>query len=101
MHYPFDFEAKLKQVIQDFPSKRNRCTNRSSTSGLLETGFPIRETFDDFYSLTPLQREIHDQILKYQRQAKMHLKSNGFDGMEFPKKIPWDTCVLNADQKGT
>ena len=49
--------------------------------------------------MTPLQREIYDQILHFQRQEKMHPKNNEADKLEFLRKFSWDTCVLNADQK--
>ena len=49
--------------------------------------------------MTPLQREIYDQILQLQRQEKMDPKNNEADKLEFLKKFSWDTCVLNADQK--
>ena len=49
--------------------------------------------------MTPLQREIYDQILHLQRQETMDRRNNDTDKLEFVKKFPWDTCVLNGDQK--
>ena len=37
--------------------------------------------------------------MQLQRQEKLDPRINEADKLEFLKKISWDTCVLNADQK--
>ena len=63
--------------------------------------FPTPETCKDFSSLTLLQREIFNQILQLQGQEKMDPKLMKPINLKFLKKLPWDTCILNADQKTT
>ena len=52
-----------------------------------------------FSNLTPLRREVYNQILQLQRRENIDPENNGADKLEFSKKLSWDTCVLNADQK--
>ena len=49
--------------------------------------------------VTPLQRDIYDQISQFQRLEKMNPKVNPDDRNAFLKKFTWDSCVLTADQK--
>ena len=94
-----DFEGELNQLIQDFHFKKIETPTGCPTPDYSKLWFPTPETCHDFSNLTPLQREIFDQILKLQRQEKLDPKNNEADKLEFLKNFSWDTCVLNADQK--
>ena len=99
MRKPDDFEGELNQLIQDFHFKKIDTPTGRPPPDYSKLWFPTPETCNDFSNLTPLQREIYDQILQLQRQEKMDHKNNEADKLEFLKKFSWDTCVLNADQK--
>ena len=100
MRNPDDFEGGLNQLIQDFHFKKNDTPTGCPPPDFSKLWFPTPETCNDFSLLTPLQREIYDPILQLQRQEKMDPENNEADKLEFSEKISWDTCVLNADQKG-
>ena len=99
MRNPDDFEGELNQLIQDFHFKNIDTPTGRAPPGYSKLWFPTPESCNDFSELTPLQREIYDQILQLQRQEKMDPKNNEADKLEFLKNFSWDTCVLNIDQK--
>ena len=99
MRNPDAFEGELNQLNQDFHFMKIDTPTGRPPPDYLKLWFPTPETCHDFSNLTPLQREIYDQILQLQRHEKMDPKNNETDKLEFLKKFSWDTCVLNADQK--
>ena len=99
MRNPDDFEGKLNQLIQDFHLKKIDTPTGRPPPDYSKLWFPIPETSHDFSKLTPLQREIYDQILQLQRHEKVDPRNNEADKLDFLKKISWDTCALNAEQK--
>ena len=86
-------------MIQDFHFKKIDTPTGRPPPDYSKLWFRTPETCNDFSNLTPLQRELYDQILQLQRQEKMDPKNNEADKLEFLKKFSWDTCVLKADQK--
>ena len=96
---PDDFEGEMNQLIQDFHFKKIDTPAGRPPPDYSKLWFPTPETCHYFSDLTPLQREIYDQILQFQRQEKIDPKNNEAEKLEFLEKFSWDTCVLNADQK--
>ena len=99
MRNPDDFESELNQLIQDFHFKKIDTPTGRSPPDYSKLWFPTLETCIDFSSLTPLQREIDDQILQMQRLGKKNPAENESDRQAFLKKFSWDTCVSSHDQK--
>ena len=99
MRNPDNFEDELNQLIQDFHFKKIDTSTGRPHPDYSKLWFPNPATCIDFSYLTPLQREIYDQILQLQRQEKMDHKNIETDKLDFLKKFSWDTCFLNADQK--
>ena len=81
------FEGKLNQLIQDFYFKRIDTPTGRPPPDYSKLWFPTPETCHDLFYLTPLQKEIYDQILELQRQEKMDPKNNEADKLEFLKKF--------------
>ena len=96
---PHDFEGELNQLIQDFRFQKIDTPTGRPPLYYSKLRFSTPETCTDFSNLTPLQREIYGKILQLQRQEKMDPKINDSDKLDLLKKLSWDTCVLNADQK--
>ena len=96
---PDDFAGELNQLIQDFHFQKIDTPTGRPPPDYSKLWFPTPETCTDFSTLTPLQREIYDQILQLQRLEKMKPTENSHDRREFLKKFSWDTCALNNDQK--
>ena len=96
---PDDFAGELNQLIQDFHFQKIETATGRPPPDYSKLWFPTPETCTDFSALTPLQREIYDQILQLQRLEKMKPTENAHDRREFLKKFSWDTCVLSNDQK--
>ena len=99
MRNPDNSEGELIQLIEDFHFKKIDTPTGRPAPDYSKLWFPTPETCNDFSNLTPLQREVFDQILQLQREEKLDPKNNEADKLEFLKKSSWDTCVLNADQK--
>ena len=96
---PDDFEGELNQLIQDFHFQKIDTPTGRPPPDYSKLWFPTPETCTDFSTLTPLQRDIYDQILQLQRLEKMKPTENAHDRREFLKKFSWDTCVLSNAQK--
>ena len=86
MRNPDDFEGELNQLIQDFHFRKIDTPTGRPPPDCSKLWFPTPETCNDFSNLTPLQREIYDQILQLQRQEKMDPKNNETDKLEFFEK---------------
>ena len=54
----------------------------------------------DSTNLSPLQREISEQLLKLQEMEKLDPKGNHKDNITFLSKFPWEKLALNDEQKG-
>ena len=61
--------------------------------------FPTPETCPEPTNLSPLQREIFEQLLKLQEMEKLHPKGNHQDKFTFRSKVLWEKLALNEDQK--
>ena len=61
--------------------------------------FPTPETCPDPINLSPLQREIFEQLLKLQEMQKLDPKGNHEDKITFLSKFPWEKSALNDEQK--
>ena len=99
MRNPDVSEGELNHLIEDFQNKKIDTPTGRLPPDYWKLWFRNPETCNDFANLTPLQREIYDQILHFQRQEKMDPTYNESDKPELLKKISWDTCVLNDHQK--
>ena len=99
MRNPDDFENELNQLIQDIHFQKFDTDNGRPPPDYSKLWFPTPETCTDLSNLSPLQREIYDQILQLQRCEKLNPKTNSHDREEFLKKFAWETCVLSADEK--
>ena len=82
-----DFEGELNQLIQDFHFRKIDTPIGCPPPDYSKLCFPTPETCNDFSNLTPLHREIYDQILQFQRKQNMHPKNNVADNFQFLKKI--------------
>ena len=96
---PDNFENELNQLIQDVHFKKYDTLTGRPPPNYDKLWFPTPETCSDLSGLTPVQREIYDQILQFQRLEKMNPKTNVDDRNAFLKKFTWESCVLTADQK--
>ena len=61
--------------------------------------FPTPETCDDPSQLTPIQREIYDQILRLKQLETRDPRNNEKDRREFLDQFPWDKSVLPLEQR--
>ena len=61
---PDDFEGDLNLLIQNFHFKKIDTPTGRPPPDYSKLWFPTPETCHDFFNLTPLQREIYDQILQ-------------------------------------
>ena len=95
-----DFQGELNQLIQDIHFTKIDTPTSRPHPDYSKLSFLAPETCYDFSKITPLQREIFDQVLQLQGQEKLDPKNNDADKTEILKNFQWDTCVLNADQKG-
>ena len=59
--------------------------------------FPTPETCPDPKSLSPLQREIFEQLLKLQKMEKLDPTGNHQDKFAFLSKFPWEKSALNDE----
>ena len=62
MRNPDDFEGELNQLLQDFQFKKSDTPTGRPPPDYSKLWFPTPETCNDFFNLTPLQKEIYDQI---------------------------------------
>ena len=99
MRIPDDFESELNQLVHDAYFKKYDTITGQPPPDYSKLWFPTPETCTDISALTPLQREIYDQILQFQRLEKLDPENNAADRIEFLNKFTWDTCVLSADEK--
>ena len=94
---PDNFENELNQLIHDVHFKKHDTLTGRPPPNYEKLWFPTPETCSDLSDLTPLQRDIYDQILQFQRLEKMNPKVNSDDRDAFLKKFTWDSCVLTAN----
>ena len=87
MRNPDDFEGELNQLIQDFHFRKIDTPTGRPLPDYSKLWFSTPETCNEFSSLTPLQREVYDQILQLQRQEKMDPKNIETDKLEFFKNF--------------
>ena len=99
MRNPDDFENELNQLIHDIHFQKFDTDKGRPPPDYSKLWFPTPETCTDLSNLSPLQREIYDQILQLRRCKKLNPKTNLHGRPEFLKKFAWDTCVLSADEK--
>ena len=99
MRNPDNFENELNQLIHDVHFEKIDTNTGRPPPDYGKLGFPTPETCSDLSDLTPIQREIYDQILQLKRLEKRNPKINPEDREAFLKQFKWDTCVLTAEQK--
>ena len=87
MRNPDDFENELNQLIHDIHFQKFDTDNGRPPPDYSKLWFPTPETCTDLSNLSPLQREIYDQILQLRRCEKLNPKTNLHDRQEFLKKI--------------
>ena len=61
------FEGELNQLFQEFDFQKNETLTGCPAPDYSKLRFPFPETCNDFSKLLSLQRDISDQILKFQR----------------------------------
>ena len=95
---PQHFESTINQLIRDEnfvgplqPPKPER--------DYKTFWFPTPETCDDPRQLTPIQREIYDQILRLKQLETRDPRNNEKDRREFLDQFPWDKSVLTLEQR--
>ena len=95
-----DVKAEINQLIQITIANPERQPTKPPPeyNKLL---FPTPETCTDVNVLSPLQREIHDQILNLQELEKNDPSSSTKDRETFLRQFDWDNFVLTDNQKST
>ena len=99
MRNPENAENELNQLVQDVYFKKYDIATGRPPPDYSKLWFPTPETCTEISNLTPLQRDIYDQILQFQRLEKLDPQNNLEDRNQFLRKFSWDTCVLNAAEK--
>ena len=95
-----DFGGELNQLIQDVHFQKIETPTGRPPPEYSKLWFPTPETCTDLSNLTPLQRDIYDEILKLQRLEKMDPTKSEGERRDFLAKFCWDKCVLDNNQKG-
>ena len=93
----FNLEAEINQLVQ---TKNFQPLNQTRPKPEYEKlWFPTPETCDSPSKLSPLQRDIYDQILHFQNLEKIDPKNNAKDRDLFLEKFGWQNSVLTFEQK--
>ena len=90
--------VEINQLIQDFTKKGQKQPARPAPE-YNKLWFPTPETCTDPANLSPLQREIYDQILRFQKIEKQNPIENDIDRNNFLQRFPWEKSKLSAEEK--
>ena len=83
MRFLENFGDELNQLLHGFHFHKIDTPTGLLNPDYSKLWFPNPETINDFSNLTPLQREINDQILQLQRPKKMDPEINDANKLEF------------------
>ena len=92
-------ESEINQLVHDTHFIKYDTVTCRPPPDHSKLWFPTPETCTDVSKLTPLQRDLYDQILQFQRLEKLDPENNLEDSDQFLKKFFRDTFVLNAKEK--
>ena len=95
-----DVKAEINQLIQNTIANPERQSTKPPPE-YNKLWFPTPETCTDVNVLSPLQREINDQILNLQQLEKIDPSSSTKDREIFLRQFDWEDSVLTDNQKST
>ena len=91
-----NIEAELNQLIQD---KNFNQSNERPKPEYEKLWFPTPETCPNPEMLSPLEREIFDQIQNFQMLEKIDPKASSEYRAQFLQQFSWENSVLEKGQK--
>ena len=94
-----NYFTEINQLIQvtDTPKRKAQPAKPAPEYGNL--WFPTPETCLDPTNLSPLQREMFEQLLKQHEMEKLDPKGNHQDKITFLSKFLWEKLALSNEQK--
>ena len=93
-----NYLTEINQLIQITDTPKRKAQPAKSAPECEKLWFPTPETFPDPTNLSPLQREIFEQLLKLQEMEELDPKGNHQDKITFLSKFPWEKSALNDEQ---
>ena len=94
-----NYLTEINQLIQVTDTPKRKAQPAKPAPEYEKLWFPTPETCPDPTNLSPLQREIFEQLLKLQEMEKLDPKGNHQDKITFLSKFPWEKSALNDEQK--
>ena len=94
-----NYLTEINQLIQVTDTPKRKAQPAKPAPEYEKLWFPTPETCPDPTNLSPLQREIFEQLLKLQEMEKLDPKGNHQDKITFLSKFPWEKLALNDGQK--
>ena len=87
-------QTEINQLIQVTDTSERKAQPATPAPEYEKLWFPLLETCPDSTNLSPLQREIFEQLLKQQEMEKLDTKGNQQDKITFLSKFPWEKSDL-------
>ena len=94
-----NYLTEINQLIQVTDTPKRKAQPAKPAPEYEKLWFPTPETCPDPTNLSPLQRDIYEQLLKLQEMEKLDPKGNNQDKITFLSKFPWERSALNDEQK--
>ena len=90
--------AEINQLIED-ETRRGKSQPSRPPPEYHKLWFPTPETCEEPETFTPQQRQIYDEILKFQQMDRIDAINNPTDKETFSSKFQWHDSVLQAEQR--
>ena len=97
MNNPEDLEHEINQLIQVNESDNMKISKPEPEYE--KFWFPTPETCENPNFLTPIQREIYDQILNFKKLELCEPKLNDHDRLTFLSQFNWENSILTNAQR--
>ena len=94
-----NYLTEINQLIQVTDTPKRKSQPAKPAPEYEKLWFPTPETCPDPTNLSPLQRDVYEQLLKLQEMEKLDPKGNNQDKITFLSKFPWEKSALNDEQK--
>ena len=94
-----NYLTEINQLIQVTDTPKRKFQPAKPAPEYKKLWFPTPETCPDPTNLSPLQRDIYEQLLKLQEMEKLDPKGNRQDKITSLSKFPWEKSALNDEQK--
>ena len=94
-----NYLTEINQLIQVTDTPKRKFQPAKPAPEYEKLWFPKPDTCPDPTNLSPLQRDIYEQLLKLQEMEKLDPKGNHQDKITFLSKFPWEKSALNDEQK--